>query len=86
MTLNLDDANQIALEREELELAHARATILMKICRENAIDPDEALIAVAVFVGRILRDYYTPDYAGRILAALENLTIRTTKLPRGPDG
>ena len=86
MTLNLDDANKLVLEREELELAHARATILMKICRENAIDPDEALVSVAVFVGRILRDYYTGEYAKRTMVALNHLIKQTVDTPRGPNG
>ena len=78
-----DGDGRIELDEAQLELAFARSTILAQICKENGIRPDEAMLALAVFLGRELRDCSQRD-ARRTVDGLVNLMWRVATSRQTP--
>lgn len=73
---DFDNAGNVNLSDEDRELAAARSVILKKLCVENGIPPHEALVAVAVFIGDLLKHQSELD-ASNAVGGLYHLTWDT---------
>lgn len=80
-----DEHQQITISDDDRELAMARSVILKKLCIENGIAPNEALVAVAVFIGDMLKHQADAD-ARAAINGLFKLAHQTYFLNRKGNG
>lgn len=75
MNLVVDVNGNLELSEPDLFLAIERSAILGALAHDNRISADEALVACAVFMGRVLGER-PPETAIKLLMALHRLSER----------
>lgn len=82
MALETDNNGNFILSAEKLDVAISRCNILIGLCQENNIPMEEAMLAVAVFVGRALAEHDDWD-SKRVMTGFNSLAWRNYVFHRG---